>query len=129
MARDLPRQRLGAGLPVAAGRVVAGGANRHPAVRLPGADAADGSDNEDGEKKKKKRKGGVAVPEEWPWEEAKKIFEKPDVKPASEIEVRRRRRLRSSNCLKALRKYRKAEWKSPDVEGLVDFLVKDKGFK
>ncbi|KAI0771404.1 PIN domain-like protein [Irpex lacteus] len=40
-------------------------------------------------------------------EEEEGDFEKPDVKPASEVEV---------------------EWKSPDVEGLVDFLVKEKGF-
>ncbi|KIP03856.1 hypothetical protein PHLGIDRAFT_129893 [Phlebiopsis gigantea 11061_1 CR5-6] len=55
----------------------------------------------------KKKKGGIAVPEYWPWEEAKKIFQKPDVTPADEVEV---------------------EWKSPDIDGLVDFLVKDKGF-
>jgi flap endonuclease-1 len=42
------------------------------------------ADAEDGAKKKK---GGVQVPEEWPWEEAKKLFEKPDVVPASEVEV------------------------------------------
>ena len=35
----------------------------------------------------KKGTGGVQVPEEWMWEEAKKLFEKPDVTPASEIEV------------------------------------------
>lgn len=28
------------------------------------------------------------MPEEWPWEEAKKIFQKPDVTPADEVEVR-----------------------------------------
>ncbi|KAI0301139.1 PIN domain-like protein [Multifurca ochricompacta] len=61
------------------------------------------ADKEDG----KKRKGGVQVPEEWPWEEAKKIFEEPDVTPADQVEL---------------------EWETPDVEGLVDFLVKDKGF-
>ncbi|KZT11965.1 PIN domain-like protein [Laetiporus sulphureus 93-53] len=55
----------------------------------------------------KKKKGGISVPEEWPWEEAKKFFEHPDVTPADEIEV---------------------EWKSPDVEGLVQFLVTEKGF-
>jgi len=48
----------------------------------------------DGEKKQKPRKGvkkgagGIHVPEEWLWEEAKKLFEKPDVIPANEIEVR-----------------------------------------
>jgi hypothetical protein len=35
----------------------------------------------------KKKKGGVSIPEEWPWEEAKKIFEKPDVIPADDVEV------------------------------------------
>jgi hypothetical protein len=34
-----------------------------------------------------KRKGGIQIPEYWPWEEAKKIFEKPDVLPANEVEV------------------------------------------
>ncbi|KAH9942887.1 PIN domain-like protein [Amylocystis lapponica] len=55
----------------------------------------------------KKKKGGISVPEEWPWEQAKKIFEKPDVTQADEIEV---------------------EWTSPDVDGLVQFLVTEKGF-
>ncbi|KAG2344399.1 PIN domain-like protein [Suillus weaverae] len=62
------------------------------------------ADAEDGAKKKK---GGVQIPEEWPWEEAKKLFEKPDVVPASEVEL---------------------EWKDPDVDGLVQFLVTEKGF-
>ena len=35
----------------------------------------------------KKKKGGVSIPDEWPWEEAKKLFEKPDVLPAGEVEV------------------------------------------
>ncbi|KAF8443118.1 PIN domain-like protein [Boletus edulis BED1] len=58
-------------------------------------------------REKQKKKGGIQVPEEWPWEEAKKLFEKPDVLPASEVEL---------------------EWKDPDVEGLVQFLVVEKGF-
>ena len=29
----------------------------------------------------------MSMPEEWPWEEAKLVFEKPDVTPADEIEV------------------------------------------
>ncbi|KAF8318504.1 PIN domain-like protein [Clavulina sp. PMI_390] len=51
--------------------------------------------------------GGVHVPDVWLWEEAKKLFKTPDVTPASEIEL---------------------VWTAPDVEGLVDFLVRDKGF-
>lgn len=56
----------------------------------------------------KKKKGGIVIPDEWPWEEAKKIFEKPDVLPADQVEL---------------------EWRTPDVEGLVQFLVVEKGFK
>ncbi|KAH9080245.1 PIN domain-like protein [Lactarius deliciosus] len=61
------------------------------------------ADKDDG----KKRKGGVQVPEEWPWEEAKKVFAKPDVTPADQIQL---------------------EWETPNVDGLVEFLVKEKGF-
>ena len=50
----------------------------------------------------------MGIPEEWPWEEAKKIFEKPDVTPANEVEL---------------------EWRNPDIDGLVQFLVNEKGFK
>jgi flap endonuclease-1 len=50
------------------------------------------SDAEEGEPKVKKRKpkgtGGIHVPEEWPWEEAKKVFEEPEVIPADQIQVR-----------------------------------------
>ncbi|RDX53414.1 PIN domain-like protein [Lentinus brumalis] len=55
----------------------------------------------------KKRKGGVQIPEDWPYEAAKELFKKPDVTPANELEL---------------------EWKSPDIDGLVDFLVREKGF-
>ncbi|KAF4581578.1 Elongation of fatty acids protein 2 [Pleurotus pulmonarius] len=58
-------------------------------------------------KGKGKGKAGITIPEEWPWEEAKKMFEKPDVIAADKVEL---------------------EWKAPDVDGLVQFLVKDKGF-
>ncbi|KAF8652902.1 hypothetical protein AX16_004090 [Volvariella volvacea WC 439] len=58
-------------------------------------------------KGKGKRKGGVSVPEEWPWEDAKNLFEHPDVTPADQVEL---------------------EWKNPDVDGLVQFLVTEKGF-
>ncbi|KAF8799397.1 PIN domain-like protein [Phlegmacium glaucopus] len=58
-------------------------------------------------KGKAKGKGGVMMPDEWPWEDAKKIFQKPDVLPADEVEL---------------------EWTNPDVDGLVQFLVTEKGF-
>jgi flap endonuclease-1 len=38
-------------------------------------------------KGKGKGKGGVMMPDEWPWEDAKKIFENPEVLPADEVEV------------------------------------------
>ncbi|GAA5872640.1 hypothetical protein JCM1840_004861 [Sporobolomyces johnsonii] len=53
------------------------------------------------------RKGKNQPPEDWPYEEAKELFKKPNVKPASEIDL---------------------QWKAPDVDGLVDFLVREKGF-
>ncbi|TFK52649.1 PIN domain-like protein [Heliocybe sulcata] len=59
------------------------------------------------EEEGKKKKGGIQVPEDYPWEAAKKLFHNPDVTPADELEI---------------------EWENPDVEGLVQFLVTDKGF-
>jgi flap endonuclease-1 len=52
------------------------------------------SESEEETKRKEKRKktakkrGGVRVPEDWPWEAAKKLFETPDVVAAEEVEVR-----------------------------------------
>jgi flap endonuclease-1 len=48
-------------------------------------EAKDGDDDTEGGKKKK---GGVQIPEHWPWEEAKKLFLKPDVQAADDVEVR-----------------------------------------
>ncbi|KAI6139303.1 PIN domain-like protein [Pisolithus tinctorius] len=55
----------------------------------------------------KRRKVEFTVPEDWPWEEAKKLFESPDVIPASEVEL---------------------EWKIQTSRVLVQFLVTEKGF-
>lgn len=53
-------------------------------------EAEDNDEEGDGEKKKKpkKKKGGIQVPEDWPWEAAKKLFETPDVTPAKDLDVR-----------------------------------------
>ena len=81
------------------------------------------ADTEEGSKKKK---GGIQVPEEWPWQDAKKLFEKPDVLPASEVQVN----TPLSDCLpRAHGVTLQLEWNDPDVEGLVQFLVTEKGFK
>ncbi|KAJ9105529.1 Elongation of fatty acids protein 2 [Naganishia friedmannii] len=56
---------------------------------------------------KKKAIGGMQLPEHWPWEEAKKLFIKPDVLSGDEVEL---------------------DWVKCDEEGLVEFLVKEKGF-
>ena len=42
---------------------------------------------DDGAEEGKKKKGGIQIPEDWPWEEAKKLFENPDVTPADQINV------------------------------------------
>ncbi|KDN41688.1 putative DNA repair endonuclease rad2 [Tilletiaria anomala UBC 951] len=52
-------------------------------------------------------KKSISIPEFWPHEEAKKLFLQPDVQNADDLDLK---------------------WEAPDVEGLVDFLCKDKGF-
>lgn len=42
---------------------------------------------EDGAEGKEKKRG-VQTPDEWPWEQAKKLFERPDVTLVDELEVR-----------------------------------------
>ncbi|CAK9779536.1 PIN domain-like protein [Cutaneotrichosporon oleaginosum] len=59
-------------------------------------------------KKKKKTSAGMQIPDHWPWEEAKKLFLEPDVVKGDDLDL---------------------DWKQPDVEGLVEFLVREKGFK
>ncbi|KAF5862649.1 Elongation of fatty acids protein 2 [Aspergillus alliaceus] len=49
------------------------------------------------------------VPEDWPYQDARELFLNPDVRDASH-----------PDC--------DFKWEAPDVEGLVEFLVKDKGF-
>ncbi|RDH23691.1 DNA repair protein rad2 [Aspergillus phoenicis ATCC 13157] len=49
------------------------------------------------------------VPEDWPYEDARELFLNPDVRDANDPEC-------------------DFKWEAPDVPGLVDFLVKDKGF-
>ncbi|KAL0961164.1 hypothetical protein HGRIS_006136 [Hohenbuehelia grisea] len=71
-----------------------------------------GKEDADGKTKPKakgkgKGKGGIQVPEDYPWEEAKQMFVKPEVTPADEIQL---------------------DWNNPDVDGLVQFLVTEKGF-
>ncbi|KAF8624400.1 hypothetical protein AX15_005883 [Amanita polypyramis BW_CC] len=72
-----------------------------------GGKAADEETDAKQKPKKAKARGGIQIPEYWPWEESKKLFENPDVLPADQVEL---------------------EWKNPDVEGLIEFLVKEKGF-
>ncbi|KAG0234010.1 Elongation of fatty acids protein 2 [Actinomortierella wolfii] len=47
------------------------------------------------------------VPEDWPYKDARELFLNPEVLDPSTIEIK---------------------WEAPDVEGLVEFLVRDKGF-
>lgn len=47
------------------------------------------------------------VPENWPYKEARQLFLKPEVVDASEVTLK---------------------WKEPDVDALVDYMVKQKGF-
>ena len=58
------------------------------------------------EKDPKKR---YSIPEDWTYKDARELFLNPDVRPAAHEEC-------------------DFQWKSPDVDGLVQFLVKEKGF-
>jgi flap endonuclease-1 len=49
------------------------------------------------------------LPDDWPYKEARELFKNPDVRPADH-----------EDC--------EFEWKTPDIEGLVQFLVHEKGF-
>ncbi|GAD92262.1 hypothetical protein AN2764.2 [Paecilomyces variotii No. 5] len=61
------------------------------------------------ESMEKDPKKKFVVPEDWPYQDARELFLHPDVRSADH-----------PDC--------DFKWESPDVEGLVDFLVKDKGF-
>ncbi|KAL1953452.1 hypothetical protein VTO42DRAFT_2790 [Malbranchea cinnamomea] len=50
-----------------------------------------------------------AIPDDWPYLEARELFFQPDVRPADHPEC-------------------DFKWESPDIEGLVKFLVEEKGF-
>ena len=58
------------------------------------------------EKDPKKR---YAIPEDWPFQDARDLFLQPDVRSADHEEC-------------------DFKWEAPDVEGLVKFLVGEKGF-
>lgn len=47
------------------------------------------------------------VPEDWPYQDARELFLKPDVADPKTLDYK---------------------WEAPDIEGLVQFLVTDKGF-
>lgn len=52
-------------------------------------------------------KTNFKVPEDWPYDEARKLFINPDTIDASEVNLK---------------------WKEPDVEGLIQYMVREKGF-
>ena len=58
------------------------------------------------EKDPKKR---YTIPEDWPYKEARDLFLNPNVHPADHEECN-------------------FQWNAPDVDGLIQFLVKEKGF-
>jgi len=57
----------------------------------------------------KDEKKRYVIPDDWPFADARELFFNPDVRPANHPEC-------------------DFKWESPDVEGLVQFLVNDKGF-
>lgn len=55
-----------------------------------------------------KRASCRAVPEDWPYKQARELFRKPEVLSGAECELK---------------------WTAPDVDGLVDFMCKKHGFQ
>lgn len=55
----------------------------------------------------KEKEGKIKVPENWPYEVVQDLFKNPEVTPAAEVDLK---------------------WNPPNVDGLVDYLVKEKGF-
>ncbi|ESZ97852.1 DNA-repair protein rad2 [Sclerotinia borealis F-4128] len=55
------------------------------------------------------KKERYTIPADWPYQDARELFFKPDVRPADH-----------EDC--------DFKWEAPDIEGLVKFLVVDKGF-
>lgn len=49
------------------------------------------------------------LPEDWPYKDARLLFLEPDVRPATDPEC-------------------EFKWEAPDIDGLVKFLVEEKGF-
>lgn len=47
------------------------------------------------------------IPENWPYKEARELFLNPDVKPGKDVELK---------------------WTEPDIDGLINFMVKENGF-
>ncbi|PQE07924.1 hypothetical protein CJF32_00003051 [Rutstroemia sp. NJR-2017a WRK4] len=58
---------------------------------------------------KSDKKERYTIPEDWPYQDARELFFKPDVRPADH-----------EDC--------DFKWEAPDIEGLVKFLVVEKGF-
>ncbi|VEU21877.1 DEKNAAC102806 [Brettanomyces naardenensis] len=52
-------------------------------------------------------KSKYKVPENWPYKEARELFLHPEVTPGSEVELK---------------------WTEPDIEGLIEYMVKENGF-
>lgn len=56
---------------------------------------------------KVKPQGKIQIPDDWPYKQVRKLFHEPEVLEAKDVDLK---------------------WIEPDIEGLIDFLVKDKGF-
>jgi flap endonuclease-1 len=57
----------------------------------------------------KSGKSKLVLPEDWPFADARDLFFNPDVRPADHVEC-------------------EFKWDAPDIDGLVQFLVVEKGF-
>lgn len=76
------------------------------------------------DKDSKSKKGEKqTIPDDWPWQEARELFKHPDVTPATEVDVSHPPRPLASQLTCP-----QFKWEAPDVDGLIQFLVTEKGF-
>ncbi len=74
------------------------------------------------------------IPEDWPYADARRLFAEPDVTDAANVEAScRGRRDGTSTGSKPTERLltppAQLQWKRPDEAGMVEFLVKEKGFR
>ena len=68
------------------------------------------------------------VPEDWPYQEARRLFKEPDVQAGEGLDVCVIRMVRACSLDALYICIRQFKWTDPDEDALVQFMVREKGF-